>query len=573
MILEKIDPTKIKNLSDAERETLCEEIRNTIISTVQTNGGHLSSNLGIVELTVGLFCAFDFSKDKVVWDVGHQCYPFKLLTGRYDRFSSLRKRGGISGFPKRTESEYDVYDTGHAGNSVSVAIGLAKAYELKGEDRTVIAVIGDGSFANGLIYEALNSLSALRTKILIVLNDNEMSISPTVGKLHEMLSERDEGEKEKNISFFEQFGLKYIEEKDGNDLSGVMRALDRAKEELQRSAVLLHIHTKKGRGYEFCEENPTETHGVAPSNTEKEEEYSHILGETLCEEAEKNPSVCAVTAAMTDALGLRNFFTRFPERSFDVGICEENAAVLCAGLACGGMKPYFAIYSTFLQRSFDELIHDISAQDLPVTFCVDRGGISGADGETHQGVFDLSYLSLIPNLIVASPKDGVEFRNLLRLSANYPHPIAIRYPRSAKANYGSREGEEIRIGSFEYLSGDPQKKVTVLACGERAVTIAFKVKEKTGKDFAIVNARFVKPLDKDLLSAIRSEEIITIEDNVKNGGFGEKISDFYQNSGKKLHIFAYTDRFIPHGGVEELQSEFGVNPEEIASLIGEIYES
>lgn len=573
MILEKATPKNVKTLSNAERETLCEEIRKVIISTVQTNGGHLSSNLGIVELTVGLFCVFDFTQDKIVWDVGHQCYPYKLLTGRYERFSSLRKRGGISGFPKRTESEYDIYDTGHAGNSVAAAIGMAKAYELKKEERNVIAVIGDGSFSNGLIYEALNSLDALHAKVLIVLNDNDMSISPTVGRLHDMLSERDKTEKGKNVAFFEQFGVKYIEEKNGNDLSAVIRALQTAKENLNDSAVLLHIHTKKGSGYEFCEENPTETHGVSPHSFEEETEYSHLLGETLIEEANQNPSVCVVTAAMTDALGLRPFFEKHPDRSFDVGICEENAAVLCAGLACGGMKPYFAIYSTFLQRSFDEIIHDISAQDLPVTFCIDRGGISGSDGETHQGVFDLSYLSLIPGLTIASPKDGKEFQKLLLLSFRYPHPFAIRYPRSSKEEHTAKEEGEISVGSFEYLYGDGSEKVTVLACGERAISIARRIREETGIDFSLVNARFVKPIDEKLLSDIRSENVITVEDNVKSGGFGEKIAEFYRNSDKKVHIFAYADCFIPHGGIEELQAEFGLNPKTIASLIEKIYEN
>lgn len=571
-MLEKIDLTTIKGLSAFERELLCEEIRDTIISTVQKNGGHLSSNLGIVELTVGLFCVFDFTKDKIIWDVGHQCYPYKLLTGRYERFSSLRQEGGISGFPKRSESEYDAYDTGHAGNSISAAIGMAKAYALQQDDRKVIAVIGDGSFSNGLIYEALNSLSVLKSKILIILNDNDLSISPTVGKLHEMLSQSDRAEKQKNIAFFEQFGLKYLEEKNGNDLISVIDSLKHAERLLQESTVLLHIHTKKGSGYEFCEENPTITHGVSPNSSEKTSEYSQILGEEMNKAAKIDSSVCVVTAAMTDALGLRQFFDRYPDRAFDVGICEENAAVLCAGLACGGMKPYYAIYSTFLQRSFDELIHDICAQELPVTFCIDRGGISGADGETHQGVFDLSYLSLIPNLTIATPKDGEEFRRFLRFSLSYPHPLAIRYPRETVACYPGNN-EEILPGTFEYLQGDGTKRVIVLACGERAIAIAFRIREWTGKDFAIVNARFVKPLDVVMLSSISSKEIITIEDNVKIGGFGEKIATFYQNSDKKIYTFAYTDQFIPHGKVKDLQSEYGLNQDEIASLIEEIYEN
>jgi 1-deoxy-D-xylulose-5-phosphate synthase len=525
IMLENINPSKIKELSLPERETLCEEIRSKIIDTVKNCGGHLSSNLGVVELTLGLFTVFDFPRDKVIWDVGHQCYPYKLLTDRFDRFDTLRKRGGISGFPKRAESEYDCYDTGHAGNSVSAAIGMAKAFALKGEKREIIAVLGDGSFNNGLIYEALNSLSSLGVKILIVLNDNGMSISPTVGKTHELFSEKKSEGKKKNIALLEQYGVKYMGGVNGNNLKEVTAALQSAKGLLQESTVLLHIRTVKGRGYDFCEENPTKTHGVAPFGSTPTREYSHIFGEKMLELAEKDPSVAVVSAAMTDALGLRPFFNRFPERAFDVGICEENASVLCSGMACGGMKPYYAIYSTFLQRAFDEIIHDVCAQDLPVTFCIDRGGLSGADGETHQGVFDLSYLSLVPGITIAVPKDGEEFAEMLEFSLGYDHPLAIRYPRAAKASFGKKRA--LAAGTFEYLAGDGKEKLTVLACGERAIAIALSVKEKTNVPFAVVNARFVKPLDKELLSAISSPYILTIEDNVRIGGFGSLIEDFY----------------------------------------------
>ncbi|MBP5242533.1 MAG: 1-deoxy-D-xylulose-5-phosphate synthase, partial [Clostridia bacterium] len=512
--MERINPSQIKNLSIKEKESLCEDIRRKIIDTVNICGGHLSSNLGVVELTVALFTVFDFPKDRVIWDVGHQCYAYKLLSNRWEQFDSLRKKGGISGFPKRNESEYDCYDTGHAGNSVSAAIGMAKAFALRGEDRNVIAVIGDGSFNNGLVYEALNSLPILKSKVLIILNDNDMSISPTVGGTHELLSGKlTAEEKKKNIALIEQYGVQYIGTVNGNDLQEVTAALNEAKGKLSDKSVLLHIRTKKGMGYEFCEENPMQTHGVAPANSKNGREYSHILGEKLSELAEKDDKVTVITAAMTDALGLSPFFDKFPERAFDVGICEENAAVLCAAMAVGGVKPYYAIYSTFLQRAFDEVIHDIAAQDLPVTFCIDRGGLSGSDGETHQGVFDLSYLSLIPNLTIATPKDGEEFKEMLELSLSYRHPLAIRYPRGANAIFPSKRKAE--VGTFEYLTEKTNAKVTVLAAGERAICLAFALRERVKVPFDVVNARFVKPIDVELLKTITSPHIVTLEDNVR----------------------------------------------------------
>ena len=440
----------------SELNVLCDEIRTTIHDTVMKCGGHLASNLGSVESTVAMFYVFDFPKDKVVFDVGHQCYPYKLLTGRLDRFSTLRQAGGISGFPKRTESVYDCYDTGHAGTSVSAAIGLAKARDLHGENNAVIAYIGDGSFNNGLIYEALSSLKILNTKILIVLNDNGMSISPTVGGMYDILSEIKENGKAENVKLLESFGVTYVGVKNGNDLEEMLDAMSEAKEKLEENSVLLHIVTKKGKGYEFSEEHPTDTHGVPPVGSAKQTEYSEVLGETLCALAEKDKNITVVSAAMKEALGLSEFFQTYPERAFDVGICEENAAVLCAAMGGGGLKPYYAIYSTFLQRAFDEIIHDVCAQDMPVTFCIDRGGISGADGETHQGVFDLSYLSLIPNLTIAVPKDTEELRKMLEFSATYQHPLAIRYPRAGKVLF---EGENapIQPGKWEYLHKNQEK--------------------------------------------------------------------------------------------------------------------
>ena len=572
-MLEKMTPEQIKKCSKSELNVLCDEIRTTIHDTVMKCGGHLASNLGSVESTVAMFYVFDFPKDKVVFDVGHQCYPYKLLTGRLDRFSTLRQAGGISGFPKRTESIYDCYDTGHAGTSVSAAIGLAKARDLHGENSAVIAYIGDGSFNNGLIYEALSSLKILNTKILIVLNDNGMSISPTVGGMYDILSEIKENGKAENVKLLESFGLTYVGVKNGNDLEEMLDAMSEAKEKLTQNSVLLHIVTKKGKGYEFSEEHPTDTHGVPPVGAAKQTEYSEVLGETLCSLAEKDKNITVVSAAMKEALGLTAFFQNYPERAFDVGICEENAAVLCAAMAGGGLKPYYAIYSTFLQRAFDEIIHDVCAQDMPVTFCIDRGGISGADGETHQGVFDLSYLSLIPNLTIAVPKDTEELRKMLEFSATYQHPLAIRYPRAGKVLF---EGENapIQPGKWEYLHKSKEKpaKLTVLAAGERCLIIAMKLLQNVqaqGLDFDIVNARFVKPLDVELLANLNSDYVITMEDNVQLGGFGSMVCSKMSEMGScaKVKTFAYRDEFIPQGSIASLQSEYGVNCAEIEAFI------
>lgn len=572
-MLEKMTPEQIKNCSKSELNVLCDEIRTTIYDTVMKCGGHLASNLGSVESTVAMFYTFDFPTDKVVFDVGHQCYPYKLLTGRLDRFSTLRQAGGISGFPKRTESIYDCYDTGHAGTSVSAAIGLAKARDLNNEKRSIIAYIGDGSFNNGLIYEALSSLKILNTKILIILNDNGMSISPTVGGMYDILSQIKENGKAENIKLLESFGLTYMGVKNGNDLEEMLDAMADAKAELENNSVLLHIVTKKGKGYEFSEEHPTDTHGVPPVGSAAQKEYSEVLGETLCSLAEKDSGITVVSAAMKEALGLSEFFKTYPERAFDVGICEENASVVCAAMAAGGLKPYYAIYSTFLQRAFDEIIHDVAAQDLAVTFCIDRAGISGADGETHQGVFDLSYLSLIPNLTIAVPKDTEELRKMLEFSATYPHPLAIRYPRAGKVVFGG-ENTPIQAGKWEYLhktKGNPAK-LTILATGERCLIIAMKILQNAqaqGLDFDIVNARFVKPLDEELLKDLQSDYVVTMEDNVSFGGFGSMVCLKMNEMGLKAKVktFAYRDEFIPQGSIASLQSEYGVNCTEIEDYI------
>lgn len=573
-MLKKLQTETLKNCTRSELNVVCDELRRVIYETVMKCGGHLASNLGAVESTVALFYVFDFPNDKIVFDVGHQCYAYKLLSGRLDKFSTLRQAGGISGFPKRGESVYDCYDTGHAGTSVSAAIGLAKARDFSGEQRNIIAYIGDGSFNNGLVYEALNSLKVLKTNILIILNDNDMSISPTVGGMHDILDQIKANGKSDNIRLLESFGLTYLGVKDGNDVDDMVDALTEAKALLKKGSVLLHIATKKGKGYEFSEEHPTNTHGVPPVGSPKEKEYSEALGESLCELAAQNDKITVVSAAMKENLGLGTFFERYPDRAFDVGICEENAAVLCAAMAAGGLKPYYAIYSTFLQRAFDEIIHDVCAQDMAVTFCIDRAGISGADGETHQGVFDLSYLSFIPNLTIAVPKDTEELKKMLNFSASYPHPLAIRYPRSGKVLFKD-SNQPITVGKWEYLHKTEQAKATVIATGERSLIIAMKVLQnlqKQGKTFDIVNARFVKPIDSELLNSLQSEYVVTIEDNVALGGFGAMVQGEVNRLQKpyKLKNFAYRDTFIPQGKVVDLQREYGLDCKEIENYLAEV---
>lgn len=560
--MENISNGELKEASLTQLKEICERIRTEIVDTVTVCGGHLSSNLGVVELTVALHRVFDFSRDKIVFDVGHQCYPHKLLTGRADKFSTLRQRGGLSGFPKRDEG--DCYETGHAGTAISAALGIAKARDLKGEDYRVIALVGDGSFNNGLIYEALNSVKILNTNILIVLNDNGMSISPTVGGTHEILDEiKGENAPLEDVRLFERYGLQYRGIYNANDLGEILPALEEAKGLLVQGSVLLHVTTRKGQGHAFCENAPLLTHGISLPTDKKD--YSKALGEELCTLAQRDKRIVAVTAAMTDSLGLRTFFQTYPERSFDVGICEEHASILCASLASAGMKPYYAIYSTFLQRAFDEIIHDVCGQNLPVTFCVDRAGISGADGETHQGIFDLSYLSFVPNLTIAVPKDIGQFRAMLRASVNFNAPLAIRYPKD-----GRESGVcDVEIGKFEVLHSSVSETM-VLATGERCLNIAQHLLKRCraqGLDFSLVNGCYVKPLDEELLLHCKEKVIITLEDNVLVGGFGDSVARLLRGSDKRVVSFGYKDCFIPHGGVEKLMCEFGLDEEKIYEYI------
>ncbi len=574
--MENITSQQVKNMSMKQLKQLCQTLRKEIIDGVLKTGGHLSSNLGTIELTVALHYVFDFPNDKLIFDVGHQCYAHKLLTGRADKFSTIRCEGGISGFPKREESLYDCYNTGHAGTSVSAAIGMAKARDILGDDYSVVALIGDGSFNNGLIYEAFNSLKPLNTNILLILNDNGMSISPTVGSMHEyltMLSEDSvqKAKKKRHSDIFERFGFIYDGIYDGNDIECIIEKLIDIKEKLKNNSIILHVITKKGKGYAFCEEHPDITHGVSGASSNKNiSEYSTVLGETLCRLAQSNKNIVAVTAAMTSALGLSQFFETYPKRSIDVGICEEHATILCAAMAASGLKPYYAVYSTFLQRSYDEIIIDICSQDLPVTLCIDRAGISGPDGETHQGVFDLSMMLHIPNLTVAVPKDINEFIKILEFSAKYNHPLAIRYPRSCNNNFGEIMpiNEDL---SWEWMKISHGKFV-VLASGERAISIGSSVCEQLSKDgieISLINSRFVKPLDLKVLKSIVGKYIITIEDNALIGGFGASIACYFADTDTKVKNFAYMDKFIPHGNISSLMNKYGLDKNKIIDYIKE----
>ncbi|MDE6667724.1 MAG: 1-deoxy-D-xylulose-5-phosphate synthase [Clostridia bacterium] len=572
-MLENITEAQLKNMTLKELIALCEEAREVITKTVLSNGGHLSSNLGMVELTVALHYVFDFPEDKLIFDVGHQCYTHKLLTGRYSKFNTIRQKNGISGFPKREESLFDCYDTGHAGTSVSAALGIAKARDIKGENFNVIAVIGDGSFNNGLIYEAFNSLRLLNTNVLLILNDNGMSIAPTVGSMHEYLEilSEDMAHKSKvdrHAKIFERFGFGYDGVYDGNDLEVLINKLTEVKERIKKESVILHILTKKGKGYAFCEDDPEATHGISKNSPSSASmEYSQVLGKTLTRLAEKNDKIVAVTAAMTSSLGLTEFFEKFPNRSVDVGICEEHATILCASMATEGLKPYYAVYSTFLQRSFDEIVIDICEQNLPVTLCVDRAGVSGADGETHQGVFDLSFLSFIPNLTIAVPKDLDEFEKMIEFSENFNAPLAIRYPREGKKLFGSCP--KIEKGKWEKLvEGDG--KYAVLACGERALIQAYmggNELKAQGINITVINARFVKPLDVEMLDGLKEKYIITVEDNMLTGGFGSLVNGHFNGKNKVVKNFAYADEFIPQGSVSELMEERKITGKDIAEYI------
>lgn len=582
-----INSKNIKNLSISELVEYSEYLRERIIAVTTKNGGHLASNLGAVELTVALHYVMNMPHDKVVWDVGHQTYAHKFITGRGEAMDSLRTDGGASGFPSSRESEYDPFITGHSGTSLSMAMGLSRGRDMLGGTQNVVAVIGDGAFTSGEIYEALNDLGDRPTRLVIILNDNKMSISRNVGAMSKYFNKlrvnkkfidikadikRDiaglpfvgrpllrlaTGVKNKFKSsvmgnkFFERFGLKYYGPYDGHDIDDVVNALALAKDSSQPA--IIHLLTKKGKGMAEAELHPDAYHGISPKGGGLS--MSKVAGDTLCELA-KTQNVAVITAAMTDGLCFGDFAKQYPTKFFDVAIAEQHAVSLSAGLAKMGVKPFFGVYSTFLQRGFDQVLHDVCLNELPVTFLIDRAGAVGADGVTHQGIFDLSYLSLIPGLTIASPKDGRELAALIRFAANFDKPMAIRYAKSYRQEISACG--EIHLGKWEVLS-DEKSPVTVLAVG-KTNEIAREIKGAN-----IVNARFIKPLDCEFLDTLRGT-VITLEDNVLHGGFGESVKNYLSGKNKVVCI-GHKNEFCDTRSTQKMFEQSGLTAASVQKIV------
>lgn len=617
-LLNRIEkPEDVKALTVRELEQLASELRHFIIDTVSQNGGHLAPNLGTVELTLALYSVFSFPEDKLVWDVGHQAYTHKILTGRRDAFKTLRKKGGITGFPNRSESVYDAFGVGHASTSISAALGMALARDAKGEKNQVIAVIGDGALTGGESFEALNNAGDLGTKLIVILNDNEMSIDANVGAMSEYLSririapqyaraKRDMGSLLMSIphigdkvyktashlkdgvrsvlvpgSLFEEMGFHYIGPIDGHNIGLLEEVLASAKE--MEGPVLIHIHTVKGKGYKPAEQAPEKFHGVGcfdPSTGKSAKKagcapsYTSVFSKALIDLAKDRPDILAITAAMPSGTGLKAFGQAYPKRFFDVGIAEEHAMTLAAGMAAAGMHPVIALYSTFAQRAYDQLIHDVCLQNLPVTLCLDRAGLVGEDGPTHHGVFDLSYLRQMPNMCVMAPKDEEELRHMLATAIAIEGPAAVRYPRGAGLGVPLTDSlETLPVGKAEVLQEEGD--IAFLAVGtmvEKAKEAAAILKEE-GIEAAVVNMRFIKPLDTELLGEMARTKklLITAEENVLAGGFGSAVAEYLADHGIEVPLlrFGIPDRFIEQGTRRELLSLCGLQPDEMAERIRE----
>lgn len=614
MLLEKIQKENdIKQLKPEELEKLAEEIRQFLVEKISVTGGHLASNLGVVELTMALHLAFELPQDKMIWDVGHQSYTHKILTGRRAGFDDLRKYGGMSGFPKRKESECDAFDTGHSSTSISAGLGYVAARDIKGEEHSVISIIGDGAMTGGMAYEALNNASRLKSNFIIVLNDNNMSISENVGGMSRYLNGLRtaeaytglkkgvedtlmkipvQGEKilyqmKKTKSglkqlfvpgmFFEDMGITYLGPVDGHDIRKLYKTFQEAKR--VDHAVLVHVLTKKGKGYGPAEENPSRFHGIVPFDIEtgeaKEESskdsYTDIFSKVFCDIAKQNDAVVGITAAMADGTGLARFARMFPDRFFDVGIAEEHALTFAAGLAAGGLKPVVAVYSSFLQRAFDQAIHDVCLQNLPVMIAVDRAGLVGSDGETHQGLFDLSFLNMIPNMTILSPKNRWEMADMVRFCADFQYPVALRYPRGAAYEGLSAFRTPIVYGKSEILY--EEEDIAVIFVGhmaELAVQVRDRLKE-IGYHCSLINARFVKPLDTEMLEALTKDHrlFVTIEENVLSGGFGEQVLHYVSRAKLDVGVrcIGIPDDYVEHGNVDLLRREVGLDAETIVKQI------
>ena len=616
MILETIEKENdIKKVAPENWNLLAEEIRQFLIHKISVTGGHLGSNLGAVELTMALHLSLNLPEDKIVWDVGHQSYTHKILTGRKAGFENLRKYGGMSGFPKRKESDCDCFDTGHSSTSISAGLGLVKARDIMHQDHTVVSVIGDGSLTGGMAYEALNNAARMKSNFIIVLNDNNMSISENVGGVSKYLNNIRTADKYLDLKegiynslketrigdpivesirrakssvkqlvipgmFFEDMGITYLGPVDGHNIPAMLKVFKEAKR--VKSAVLVHVITHKGKGFIPAERHPARFHGAEPFDIETglplkqktKSNYTDVFSTVMCKQGDRNDKIVAITAAMPDGTGLKRFHNMYPDRFFDVGIAEEHAVTFAAGLAAGGLQPVVAIYSSFLQRAYDQVLHDVCIQNLPVVFAIDRAGLVGSDGETHQGIFDLSYLSSIPNMHIMAPKNKWELSDMLKFAIDFQGPIALRYPRG-EAFDGLREHREpIILGMGEWIYHE--KDIVLVAVGSMVKT-ALAVREALqlkGYACSIINARFVKPIDTEILNeAVKDHSlIVTMEENVASGGFGEKVREYLDESGYQgsLLTISIPDEYVEHGNVEILREEVGIDAYSIQRRIEEV---
>lgn len=617
-MLEKIQkPNDIKKIPADQLPALAEEIRKFIIESLSKTGGHLASNLGVVELTIAMHRVFNLPKDKLIWDVGHQSYTHKILTGRKDGFETLRREGGISGFPKRSESDCDVFDTGHSSTSISAGVGYVRARELKKENYSVVSIIGDGALTGGMAYEALNNAASLKSNFIIVLNDNEMSITENVGGMSSYLSGLrtasaytgfkmdvtkalnripgigpgmvDAMRKTKSSikqiiipgMLFEDMGLTYLGPVDGHNIPQLIKTFQEAKR--FEGPILVHVLTQKGRGYEPAMRHPARFHGAGPFDVKtglpvgkSNPTYTDVFSTVMRKMGDRRKDVAAVTAAMMTGVGLKRFSNMFPDRCFDVGIAEEHAVTFAAALSLGGITPVVAIYSSFLQRAYDQIMHDVCMQNLHVVFAIDRAGLVGYDGETHHGIFDLSYLGSMPNMTILAPKNLWELSDMIKFAVDYDGPIAVRYPRG-EAYTGLKEFRApICLGKSEVIHEG--SRVALLAVGsmvKMAEEVQKQLKERMDMDAALVNARFVKPIDEELLRSFADtyELVVTLEENVKDGGFGERVLAFADEEDLPfgVEIIALPDRFIPHGSVSYQMKQVGFTPEDICGRIEEYY--
>ena len=597
-------PEDVKKLTLKEKQELADEIRKYIIEVISENGGHLASNLGVVELTIALHSIFDVPKDKIIWDVGHQSYVHKIITGRKEQLKDIRKMNGIAGFPKTKENEADCFNTGHSSTSISAALGMARARDLQGKENSVIAVIGDGALTGGMALEALNDAGFSKTKMTVILNDNEMSISPNVGGLNKFLGKlrtkklytRTNNLIKKEITripvigkptvkiiqkikrtikqmviqrmFFEDIGYTYFGPVDGHNIEKLESVFTMSKQ--VNGPVLIHVLTTKGKGYEITEKNPDKFHATGPFNIDtgepkkvKSKDYSKAFGDKLVELAKENEKIVAITASMKDGTGLTKFSQEFPYRFFDIGIAEQHAITMAAGMAKEGMIPVVPIYSSFYQRAYDQVIHDVAIQNLPVIMCADRAGVVGADGETHQGTLDMAFFRLVPNLTIMAPKDFKELEDMMEFAVGIGKPVVIRYPRGGEdSNIKFEKHPKIQEGKAEIIQFG--NDVTIVAIGKmvaKAMKLAQQLSEKEGKSVEVINARFLKPLDEETIktSIEKTKNVITIEDGTKINGLGTAVKELIiDNNLQDINIttFAYPDEFIPHGSVNELEQKF-----------------